>query len=416
MCETRSVQSGVQRTRRHFHGFRSIVAVFALFILAALNTAFAAQPAPVDGRNFETKAEQAILIDFDSNTVLFEKNPDKPFAPASLAKMMTVPIAFDMIKAGKLNLSDTFTISEHAWRTGGAPSRTSAMFAPINSKVTIADLLQGIMIQSANDGAIAMAEGIAGTEFAFSELMNKKARELGMTRSVFRNPTGLPDPDQKMTARDFAKLASYMIATHTDLYKYYAIREFTYNKIRQFNRNPLLDDGIGADGLKTGFIKDSGYNIVGSAVQSGQRLILVMGGMKSEKERAEEARKLMEWGFRSFEQITLFKDDESAGDAAVFGGASGTVPLVGEKAIKVLVPRGNRDKLKARVVYTGPVRAPIEKGQKLARLQVLRDDSVIQETPLFAGAEVPVGALHSRAMDAVSELVTTFVRERVGLK
>jgi D-alanyl-D-alanine carboxypeptidase (penicillin-binding protein 5/6) len=388
---------------------------FAAVLFAALLPAapLLAQPA---AQNFETKAEQAILIDYDSNTVLFEKNPDKQFPPASLAKMMTVTVLMDDLKAGKLTLDTEFSISEHAWRTGGAPSRTSSMFAPINSKVKIEDLLHGIMIQSANDGAIAVAEGLAGTELAFSDMMNKKARDLGLTKTFFRNATGLPDPDQKISARDFSKLAAYMISTHPEYYKIYGKPEFTFNKIRQFNRNPLLNDGIGADGLKTGYIKESGYNIVGSALQNGQRLILVMGGMKSEKERGEEAKKLMEWGFRSFEQITLYKEGEKVGDASVYGGAQGSVPLVGERAIKVLVPRGNRDKLRARVVYMGPVKAPVEKGQKLGKLQVLRDEKVIQETALVTDADVPVGSLQGRAFDAASELVTGFIRDKVGFK
>lgn len=378
--------------------------------------ALAMTPGPVSAQPFETKAEQAILIDYESNTVLFEKNADRPFHPASIAKMMTIAVVFDMLKAGELSPDQEFVVSEHAWRTGGAPSRTSAMFAPINSKVTIRDLIQGIIVQSANDGSIVVAEGIAGSEAAFAELMNKKAKEIGMTRSTFRNPTGLHHPDQKVTARDYAKLAAYIIGNHPELYKVYAQREFTYNKIRQQNRNPLLNDTIGADGLKTGYIKESGYNIVGSAVQNGQRLISVMGGMKSEKERAEEARKLLDWGFRSFEQITLYGAGETVGNASVFGGAAGSVPLVGRKALTVLVPRGNRDKLRARVVYKGPVKAPVEKGAQVGKLQVLREDNVIQETPLVTAEAVGLGPIHSRAVDAVFEVVGRFARETVGFK
>lgn len=359
---------------------------------------------------FDTKAEQAILIDYNSGTVLFEKNSDRQFPPASLAKLMTIAVVFDLLKEGKLTMEQEFVVSEHAWRTGGAPSRTSSMFAPINSKVTVGDLIQGIIVQSANDGAIVVAEGIAGTELAFSEQMNAKAKAIGLTRSNFRNPTGLPDPEQVITVRDFAKLAAYIIANHPDLYKVYGQREFTYNKIRQFNRNPLLDDGIGADGLKTGFIKESGYNIVGSAVQRDQRLILVMGGLKSEKERAEEARKLMEWGFRSFEQIVLFTPYETAGEASVFGGASSSVRLVSPKPLLVLVNRGNRGKLRARIVYSGPVKAPVARGAPIGRLQVLREEAIIHETPLHAGDDVELGSLWSRAIDSVVEVVGGVVR------
>lgn len=374
------------------------------------------QAAPVRSQAFETKAEQAILIDHESGTVLFEKNADKLFPPASLAKMMTIAVLFDLIKAGRYTLENEFSVSEHAWRTGGAPSRTSAMFLPINSRATINDLIQGIIVQSGNDAAITVAEGIAGSEQAFAELMTKKAREIGMAKSVFQNPTGLPAPDQKITAREYAKLASYIISRHPDLYKVYGQREFTYNKIRQLNRNPLLADGIGADGLKTGYIKESGYNIVGSAVQGGQRLVLVMGGFKTEKDRAEEARKLMEWGFRSFEQITLYREDEPAGEASIFGGAKGSVGLVGRSAITVLVPRGNRDKLRARIVYRGPVKAPVEKGSEIGKLQVLREEAVIKETPLVAADSVGLGSMHSRAVDAVFEVVGRFARQTVGLQ
>ncbi|MEJ1159184.1 D-alanyl-D-alanine carboxypeptidase family protein [Prosthecomicrobium sp. N25] len=375
----------------------------------------AAQAAAAN-QGFETRAEQAILIDHESGTVLYEKNADKLFPPASLAKMMTIAVLFDLIKAGKVSMETEFVVSEHAWRTGGAPSRTSSTFLPINSKATVNDLIQGIIVQSGNDAAITVAEGIAGTEQAFGELMTKKAREIGMPKSVFHNPTGLPDPDQKITAREYSTLTRYIISNHPDLYKVYGQREFTYNKIRQFNRNPLLAEGIGADGLKTGYIKESGYNIVGSAVQNGQRLVLVMGGFKTEKERQEDARRLMEWGFRNFEQITLFKAGEPAGEASVFGGTEGRVKLVGAKAINVLVPRGNRDKLRARIVYRGPVRAPVEKGVQIGKLQVLRDETVIQETPLYTADAVGLGTLQSRAMDAVLEVVGRVARETVGFQ
>jgi D-alanyl-D-alanine carboxypeptidase (penicillin-binding protein 5/6) len=369
---------------------------------------------------FETAADTALLTDFDSGTVLFEKNPDQLFFPASLTKMMTVAVTAQLLKDGKLTLETEFPISEHAWRTGGAPSRTSTMFAEINSRLKVSDLLQGVMVVSANDGAIALAEGIAGSEAAFAELMNKKAVELGMTSSHFANPTGLPDPDNRTTARDLDKLARHLVADFPDIYKYFALREYTNtvsaHPIRQLNRDPLVSGFPGADGMKTGFIKESGYNIVGSAVQNGQRLILIMSGMKSDKERAEEAKKLMEWGFKTFEQIVLYKADESPGDASIYGGAAGSVRLVAGRPITVLVARGKREKLSARVVYKGPLRAPVEKGTQVGRLEVLRDASVIQETPLYTDADVGVGKLHQRALDAVSELVGGWIRSGVGLK
>ena len=380
------------------------------------------KPDPNAGKDqgFQTLAETALLTDYDSGTVLFEKNPDQLFFPASLTKMMTVAVVAQLIKDGKLTLDQEFPVSEHSWRTGGAPSRTSTMFAEINSKLKVVDLIQGTMVVSANDGAITLAEGIAGSEQAFAELMNKRAAELGMTQTHFNNPTGLPDPENHTTARDLDKLARHLVTDHPEIYKFYALREFTNTvssrPIRQLNRNPLFAANIGADGMKTGYIKESGYNIVGSAVQGTQRLILVQSGLKSEKERAEEARKLMEWGFHTFEQILLYKEGESPGDASVYGGASGSVRLVAQKPITILLARGHREKLKARVVYRGPLVAPVEKGKEVGKLQVLRDDSVIHETVLYTDADVPVGKLHQRALDAVGELVTSWVRGSIGLR
>lgn len=380
----------------------------------------AAKQPQKDPQAFETAAETALLTDYESGTVLFEKNPDQLFFPASLTKMMTVAVVAQLIKDGKLTLDTEFPISEHAWRTGGAPSRTSTMFGELNSKLKVSDLLQGVMVVSANDGAIALAEGIAGSESAFADLMNKKAAELGMTSSHFANPTGLPDPDNHTTARDLDKLARHIVTDFPDIYKYFSLKEFTNTvssrPIRQLNRDPLVMGFPGADGMKTGYIKESGYNIVGSAVQNNQRLILVMSGMKSDKERAEEAKKLMEWGFRTFEQIVLYKADESPGDASIYGGSAGSVRLVAGKPITVLVARGKREKLSARVVYEGPLKAPVEKGAQVGRFQVLRDASVIQETPLYTDAAVGLGKLHQRALDAVAELVTGWIRKGVGLK
>lgn len=410
---------------------RAALAGTALVPFLAGSAHAASRPAPArpESRNakqpqkdqaFETAAETALLTDFESGTVLFEKNPDQLFYPASLTKMMTVAVVAQMVKDGKLSLDQEYKISEHAWRTGGAPSRTSTMFAEINSSLKVSDLLQGVMVVSANDGAIALAEGIAGSEDAFAELMNRKAAEYGMTNSHFANPTGLPNPDNHTTARDLDKLARHLVMDFPDIYKYFALREFTNTvssrPIRQLNRDPLINANLGADGMKTGYIKESGYNIVGSAVQNGQRLILVMSGMKSDKERAEESRKLMEWGFKSFEQIILYRADESPGDASVYGGTAGSVRLVAGRAITMLVARGKREKLSGRVVYEGPLRAPVEKGAQVGRFEVLRDDSVIQETPLYTDADVGVGKLHQRALDAVAELVGGWIRSGIGLR
>jgi D-alanyl-D-alanine carboxypeptidase (penicillin-binding protein 5/6) len=267
-----------------------ITAVLAGALGSLLVSAFAA-PNPVSGPTktgdgYQTAAPHAILIEGESGSVLFEKGADDLIPPASLSKLMTAEVVFNEIKQGRLKPTQEFIVSTNAWRRGGAPSRTSSMFIPIHSKVAVDDLLHGVIIQSANDACIALAEGIAGNENAFAELMTKRARELGLPKSTFGNSNGLPDPRQLMTARELGKLARHIIETYPEYYKIYGEREFTWNKIRQYNRNPLLPLTIGADGLKTGFTKEAGYGLVGSAVQNGLRLIVVLDGLKSEKERA----------------------------------------------------------------------------------------------------------------------------------
>lgn len=367
------------------------------------------QPAQQQG-GMETKADVALLVDYSTGAVLFEKNADKPFPPASLTKMMTVAVAFREIREGRLKLDDEFPVSEHAWRTGGAPSRTSAMFAPIHSRVRVDDLFHGIMIQSANDGAITIAEGLGGTEAGFAEKMNALARELGMGSTTFANPTGLPDPGNRTTARDLIKLGTHLVRDHPEHYKIYSKPEFTYNKIRQFNRNPLLREFPGSDGMKTGYIKESGYNLVGSAVQNGQRLIVVIGGAATEKDRAEDARKLLDWGFRTFETVHLYGAGEAIGEAAVFGGETTGVKVASPTPIDILIQRGSRDKLKARVVYTGPIRAPVAKGQPIGKLVVSRNEAVVQEIPVEALDPVATGSIRQRALDGTREVLIGLFR------
>src|SRR5438477_4213146 len=322
----------------------------AMAFVAALALPAAAQAQKKD--EFQTSAPYAILIDAESGTVLFEKNADKLNPPASMSKLMTVEVVLHTIAEGKLKLADEMTISENAWRRGGAPSGGSAMFAALNSRVSVDNLLHGVMIQSGNDACIALAEGIAGSELAFSELMNRRAREIGLTQSHFTNSTGIHEPDHVMTVRELAKLAQHIIKTYPDAYKIYGEREFTWNKVRQQNRNPLLALNIGADGLKTGYTKEAGYGLTASAVNNGLRLIAVGNGFKSIKERAEEARKLMEWGFRAFESRQLFAQGETVGEAKLYGGAKSRVALVSATPVRLLVPRALSEKLSAKVVYS----------------------------------------------------------------
>jgi D-alanyl-D-alanine carboxypeptidase (penicillin-binding protein 5/6) len=374
----------------------------------------AAAPNPVSGpkssEGYQTAAAHAILIEADSGSVLFEKAADDLIPPASLSKLMTQEVVFNEIRQGRLKPTTEFIVSTNAWRRGGAPSHTSSMFIPIHSKVSVDDLLHGAIIQSANDACITLAEGISGNESAFAELMTKRARELGLTKSTFGNSTGLPDPRQLMTSRELAKLARHIIETYPDYYKYYGEREFTWNKIRQFNRNPLLALKIGADGLKTGFTKEAGYGLVGSAVQNGLRLIVVVNGLRSEKERADEAKKMLDWGFHNFQSGLLFAEGQEIAQAKLYGGAKGQVPLTAGKEVRLMVPRGSRDKIIARVVYSGPVRAPVQEGQKIGTLKVWRGESVVLEVPLQAGESVATGSMPGRAFDAATELVLGLFR------
>ncbi|MBL8587958.1 MAG: D-alanyl-D-alanine carboxypeptidase [Methylobacteriaceae bacterium] len=366
--------------------------------------------APAFGQTFQTIAPQAILVDYDSGAVLFEKDADVLTAPASMAKVMTAELIFRELSEGRLRLEDEFTISETAWRRGGAQAGGSSMFAVLNSRVRVEDLLRGLVIQSGNDAAIALAEGIAGTEDAFAQMMTRRARELGLAKSSFRNAWGKGDPGQLVTVREMARLAAHVIQTYPRYYGYFGEREFTWNKIRQLNRNPLLTMDIGADGLKTGNIEESGYGLVGSATQGGQRLILVVNGLKTARDRAEESRKLLQWGFRAFEGRLLFEAGETIGQAKVFGGSSGSVDLVAPRPVRLLAPRGSSEKLAARIVYDGPLLPPIEKGRKVARLKVWRGTTLALDLPLEAARDVAVGSLTRRAFDAGLELAGGWVR------
>jgi len=394
---------------------RALCFALATSVLAGLlaGAAAIAAPAPKPGEPYQTAAPNAILIEADSGSVLFEKNADALVPPASLSKTMTAEVVLNELKQGRRKPDEEFIVSTNAWRTGGAPSRTSSMFIPIHSRASIDDLLHGLIIQSANDAAIVLAEGISGSEDKFAELMTQRARELGMTKSTFGNSNGLPNPRQLMTMRELGKLAQYMIQTYPDYYRYYSEREYTFNKIRQFNRNPLLAMNIGADGLKTGFTKEAGYGLVGSAVQNGLRLIVAVNGLKSEKERADEAKKLLEWGFHNFQLSVLFEQGQVIADAKTFGGNQRSVPLVAQGPVRMMVPRGVREKIIARVVYSGPVHAPVQKGRKIGTLKVWRNDSLALEVPLAAAEDVGTGSIPGRAWDAAGELLYGLFRAGV---
>src|SRR6476660_1590303 len=341
---------------------------------------------------FDGDAPTAILIEASSGSVLFEKNADELRAPSSMMKLVTAEVVFHAIKQGEVKLTDEYRVSENAWRKGGAPSGGSTMFAAIHSKIPVDDLLHGAIIQSGNDACMVLAEGIAGNEHAFAEMMTKRARELGLTQSTFANSNGLPDPGNKMSVRELSKLARYIIQTYPEFYKLFGEREFTWNKIRQPNRNPLLTSLEGADGLKTGYTKEGGYGMVGSAVQNGMRLIVVVNGLEDSEDRATEAKKMLEWGFRNFETRTLIATDQQVGYAKVFGGESRSVKLVAKEPVKVMVHKSGGDKLIARVVYNGPVRAPVQAGQQVGVVRVWRSGNIAVETPVYAAEAIGTGS------------------------
>ncbi len=336
----------------------------------------------------ETIAREAIIMDIDTGAVLFEKNADRPMAPASMSKLMTVYMLFERLKDGSLSLDDTFPVSENAWRRGGAKSGSSTMFLEPGSRVRVEDLIRGIIIQSGNDACIVVAEGLAGSEEAFAKEMTDRAREIGLTQSTFKNATGWPDPEHQMSPRDLAVLAKRLIDEFPEYYHYFSEKSFTYNNIRQANRNPLLYKDMGVDGLKTGHTKESGYGLTASAVRGERRLILVVNGLPSKKSRAREPERLLEWGFRDFNNYAMFKAGETVAQANVWLGKKATVPLIINNDLLITMPRKSRRKMKVTVNFSEPIPAPVRKGDEIARLRVSIPGRDTLEIPLLAGAGV----------------------------
>ncbi len=377
-------------------------ATLRVAVLFACVTALAS---PLAAQQFETRAKEAFLIDYDTGTVLFEKNADTRFPPASMAKLMTMAVVFKAIEEGRLSRDQEFQVSENAWRTGGAVAGGSTMFAELGSSIRVEDLIRGAIIQSGNDSCIILAEGMAGTEDAFTDLMNQEAERLGMTNSHFANSTGLPNPDHYVSARDLATLATHLIRDYPDFYTIFGEEAFKWNKIFQRNRNPLLKLNIGADGLKTGFTDLSGYGITASAVRDGQRLVAVVAGLESAKEREEEARKLLDWGYRAFEPVKLFGDREVIAQARVFGGASRTVGVVSHGPVNLLLPVGLTDLIKAEVIYKGPIPAPVAADQEVGVVSFTTAEGLSKQQPVYTAEAVGIGSMPQRALDGLEELL-----------
>ena len=336
----------------------------------------------------DIKAREYILVDFQTWTVLAEKNADEPMPPSSMSKLMTAYMLFEAIHSGAISLDDYFVVSENAWRKGGAASGGSTMFLEPNSRVRVEDLLRGIIIQSGNDACIVVAEEMAGTEDTFAVQMSERALEIGLKGSNFTNSTGLPNPEHYMTARDLATLARRIIKDFPEYYSLYSEREFTYNDIKQYNRNPLLSIPGKADGLKTGRTSIAGYGLTASAMRDGRRLILVANGMQSPKIRSSETSKLMDWGFRNFTNKNLFRAGEIITNADVWLGETPEVPLILDDDISITIPRQAWRTLQVKVVYSGPVPSPIIKGQKIGKLVIDGDRMSPLEYDLFASESV----------------------------
>jgi serine-type D-Ala-D-Ala carboxypeptidase (penicillin-binding protein 5/6) len=349
---------------------------------AAATVAPAVQPAS-STIGIDTQALHAIIVEVDTGTVLLDKGADERMPPASMAKMMTVYTVFGMLKDGKAKLTDELPVSEQAWRTGG-----SKMFVPLGGKVSIDDLLHGAIVQSGNDACVVLAEGLAGSVQAFVDLMNQKAKEIGLKDSHFANVDGLPDPNEWVTARDLATLAIRTIKDFPEYYKIYSQIDFTFNNIKQGNRNPLLYKNMGADGLKTGHTEEAGYSLTASIVRGGRRIIIVLGGLPSMKARAEESERLADWAFREFKNYRLFAAGDKVDDAPVWLGDDARVPLTVGKDLVVTLSRKARKDMQVALQYDSPIPAPVQKGETVGKIVVTAPDMPQMDVPLIASAAV----------------------------
>lgn len=358
---------------------------------------------------FETKAREALLLDLDTKTILLDKDSAARMPPSSMSKLMTAYMIFERLHEGSLSFDDVFTVSENAWRMGGAASGGSTMFLEPGSTVRVEDILHGIIIQSGNDACVVAAENLAGDEATFARQMTRRAKELGLTDSNFANATGLPDPNHYMTARDLATLAERIITDFPNYYSIYSQTEFTYNGIVQHNRNPLLYKNLGADGLKTGHTNIAGYGLTASAKQGDRRVIMVINGLNSTMERSEEAERLITWAFRNFENVTLFKAGEVVSQAEVWMGAEDEVPLVVPKDLHITLPRAAHRDMSIKVVYEGPLPAPIAAGTPVAKLVLEGPEMTSMAFPLVAGSAVEPLSWVGRLFASMGHLIMSGV-------
>lgn len=371
---------------------------------AALLLSLSASPLAASAPSYDSVAQYAFMKDLSSGAILYDKGADTRMPPASMAKMMTVHVAFLLIQKGQLSLDKKFTVRTDTWKKWHGPQAGSTMFLSPGEQVSVANLLHGIVTLSGNDACVVLAEGIAGTEEAFTDLMNKEARRLGMTNSHFGTSNGWPDEGRTyVTARDLARLASATIEETPDLYKkFYASPSFTWGKtvggaaITQDNRNPILGKIAGADGLKTGHTEEAGYGFTGSAIQNGRRLVMVVAGLQSAGDRISESVRFMDWGFKAWKAQPLFKKGATVETAAVQQGSASSVPLVAPRDLAVTLPITASGSIRVKVVYEGPIKAPIAKGQEIGQLIVQTEDTEPQVMPLVAGEAVAEAGFFGR--------------------
>jgi D-alanyl-D-alanine carboxypeptidase (penicillin-binding protein 5/6) len=344
------------------------------------------------------------MVEAKTGTVLLSTNENQSFPAASLTKLMTMEMVFSALARGEITPDTLYPVSEYAWRTGGAPSGTTTMFAALKSQIKVDDLIKGVVVQNGNDACIVLAEGMAQTDAQFAARMSARAKDLGLTRSTFGNSTGLPDAENRTTAHDMVELARHVYASYPQFYPLYRQPDFTWNKIFQRNKNPLLALNMGVDGFGGGFAEGAGFAMVASAERNGTRLFLAMGGLASDKERLEETKKALEWGLSSFQTKIIFPQNEVIGQASVYGGAVRHVDLVAREPVDLYMPTNNPDRLSGRIVYRWPLRAPVAAGQEVGVLKISAGDRTLREIPLYTTAAVEKGTLVNQATDALMEL------------
>ncbi|WP_440928827.1 D-alanyl-D-alanine carboxypeptidase family protein [Candidatus Pelagibacter sp.] len=358
--------------------------------------------------NIEIKARTAILQDFLSGEILYEKEPDRSIYPASMTKIMTSIIAFDLIKSGDLTLDEKFIISEKAWRL--STSGYSSMFVMVNDEVSVENLLRGIIVASGNDACVALAEGIAGTEEEFAIMMTSKAQEIGMSNTNFANSSGINDPDNYSTVKDIMIMSHYLIKNYPEYYEWFSEKEFTWDRtggdpITQGNRNPLLYKNIGADGIKTGYLAVEKYSLASSLERKGRRLIAVASGFETKNSRSRESSKLLTYGLTNFDLVEINKSGEDFESVDVWLGKKDFVKVYTKEDIYKIIKKGKKKLLKVKMLYEGPVEAPISKDQVLAKLKIIYDDELIDEYDLLAKEQVNKVNIFSRLMKSLNYLI-----------